>query len=94
LWGAVALADFDETAINDNRLYHAQRPLRRARWIDWRFIEYVLLLTDGVTGRNIDLLRRIADGLEHKSRSVGIDQLLIAGAHVPAIINQRGEFPI
>jgi hypothetical protein len=32
--------------------------------------------------------------LGHKSKSVGIDQLLIAGAHLPAIINQRGEFPI
>ena len=29
--------------------------------------------------------------LGHKSKSVGIDQLLIAGAHLPAIINQRGE---
>jgi hypothetical protein len=52
-------------------------------------------LTDGVTGRIIDLLRHAAvDALEHKSGSVGIDQLLIAGAHLPAIINQRGEFPI
>lgn len=63
--------------------------------IDQRFIEYVLALTDGVTGRIIDLLRRAAiDALEHKSKAVGIDQLLIAGAHLPAIINQRGEFPI
>jgi len=55
-----------------------------------RFIEYVLALTDGVTGRIIDLLRRAAvDALGHKSKSVGIDQLLIAGAHLPAIINQR-----
>jgi hypothetical protein len=60
-----------------------------------RFIEYVLALTDGVTGRIIDLLRRAAvDALGHKSKSVGIDQLLIAGANLPAIINQRGEFPI
>jgi len=50
---------------------------------------------DGVTGRIIDLLRRAAvDALGHKSKSVGIDQLLIAGAHLPAIINQGGEFPI
>src|ERR1700737_2522453 len=57
--------------------------------------EYVLALTDGVTGRIIDLLRRAAvDALGHKSKSVGIDQLMIAGAHLPAIINQRGEFPI
>jgi hypothetical protein len=59
--------------------------------IDQRFIEYVLALT----GRIIDLLRRAAvDALGHKSKSVGIDRLLMAGAHLPAIINQRGEFPI
>jgi hypothetical protein len=52
-------------------------------------------LTGGVTGRIIDLLRRAAvDAIGHKSKFVGIDQLLIAGAHLPAIINQRGEFPI
>ncbi len=52
--------------------------------IDQRFIEYVLALTDGVTGRIIDLLRRAAiDALGHKSKSVGIDQLLMAGAHLP-----------
>jgi hypothetical protein len=63
--------------------------------IDQRFIEYVLALTDGVTGCIIDLLRRtVNDARGRKSKSVGIDQLLIAGAHLPAIINQRGEFPI
>jgi hypothetical protein len=46
-------------------------------------------------GRIIDLLRRAAiDARGHKSKSVGIDQLLIAGTHLPAIIDQRGEFPI
>jgi hypothetical protein len=61
--------------------------------IDQRFIEYVLALTDGVTGLIIDLLRRpAADALGHKSKSVGIDELLIAGAHLPAIINQRANF--
>jgi hypothetical protein len=60
-----------------------------------RMRQYVLALTDGVTGRIIDLLRRAAvDALGHKSKSVGIDQLLMAGAHLPAITNQRGEFPI
>jgi hypothetical protein len=45
-------------------------------------------------GGIIDVLRRAAiDSLGHKSKSVGIVQLLIAGAHLPAIINQRGEFP-
>jgi Cdc6-like AAA superfamily ATPase len=76
--------------------YLAMLPIRKnPAAIDQRFIEYVLALTDGVTGRIIDLLRRAAvDALGHKSKSVGIDQLLIAGAHLPAIINQRGEFPI
>jgi hypothetical protein len=71
-------------------------PIRKnSAAIDQRFIEYVLALTDGVAGRIIDLLRRTAvDALGHKSGSVGIDELLIAGAHLPAIINQRGEFPI
>ena len=38
--------------------------------------------------------QQAVDALGHKSKSVGIDQLLIAGAHLPAIINQKGEFPI
>jgi hypothetical protein len=63
--------------------------------IDQRFVEYLLALTDGVTGRIIDLLRRAAvDALAHKSKSVGLDQLLVAGANLPAIINQRADFPI
>jgi hypothetical protein len=76
--------------------YLAMLPIRKnPAAIDQRFIEYVLALTDGVTGRIIDLLRRAAvDALGHKSKSVGIDQLLMAGAHLPAIINQRTEFPI
>jgi Cdc6-like AAA superfamily ATPase len=76
--------------------YLAMLPIRKnSAAIDQRFIEYVLALTDGVTGRIIDLLRRAAvDALGHKSKSVGIEQLLIAGANLPAIINQRGEFPI
>jgi len=46
-----------------------------------------------LTGRIIDLLRRAAvDALGHKSKSVGIDQLLIAGANLPAIINQGANF--
>src|ERR1700688_4639779 len=38
--------------------------------IDQRFIEYVLALADGVTGRIIDLLRRaVVDAFGHKSLS-------------------------
>jgi Cdc6-like AAA superfamily ATPase len=63
--------------------------------IDQRFVEYLLALTDGVTGRIIDLLRRAAvNAMTHKARSVGLDQLLAAGAHLPAIINQRADFTI
>src|ERR1700676_91745 len=53
----------------------------------------MLMSTDGVTGRIIDLLRRAAvDALTHKSKLVGQEQFLVAGANVPAIINQRGDF--
>lgn len=71
--------------------YLAMLPVRRnPTAIDQRFIEYLLALTDGVTGRIIDLLRRAAtDALTHKSKSVGLEQLLIAGANLPAIINQH-----
>ena len=41
--------------------YLAMLPIRKhSAAIDQRFIEYVLALTDGVTGRIIDLLRRAA----------------------------------
>ena len=71
--------------------YLAMLPVRKTpNAIDQRFIDYLLGLTDGVTGRIIDLLRRAAlQALKHKSKSVGIDELLYAGAHLPAIISQR-----
>jgi hypothetical protein len=51
--------------------------------------------SNGVTSRIIDLLRRAAtSALTHKSKSVGMDGLLVAGANLPAIINQRTEYPI
>jgi Cdc6-like AAA superfamily ATPase len=76
--------------------YLAMLPIRKnPTAIDKRFVEYLLAFTDGVTGRIIDLLRRAAvDALTHKSKSVGLDQLLVAGANLPAIINQRADFPI
>src|SRR5271167_2497742 len=57
--------------------YLAMLPVRKdPSAIDQRFIEYLLALTDGVTGRIIDLLRRAAiDALTQKSKSVGIDHL-------------------
>jgi hypothetical protein len=33
----------------------------------------------------------LLDALGHKSKSVGIDQLLMSSTHLPAIINQRGK---
>jgi hypothetical protein len=76
--------------------YLAMLPVRKdPAAIDQRFVEYLLALTDGVTGRIIDLLRRAAaDALTHKSKTVGLDELMVAGASLPAIINQRRDFPI
>ena len=76
--------------------YLAMLPVRKdPAAIDQRFVEYLLTLTDGVTGRIIDLLRRAAaDALTRKSKTVGLDELLVAGASLPAIINQRHDFPI
>ncbi len=58
--------------------------------IDKRFIAYLLELTDGVTGRVIDVLRRAAlQGLADRTRKVGLDQLQYVGARMPAVIGQR-----
>jgi len=46
--------------------YLAMLPIRKnPAAIDQRFIEYVLALTDGVTGRIIDLLRRAAIDVDY-----------------------------
>jgi len=46
-------------------------------------------MTDGVTGRIIDFLRCAAlDAFATKSKSVGINPSLMAGAMLPAIVNQ------
>jgi hypothetical protein len=58
--------------------------------IDQSFVQYLLALTDGVTGRIIDVLRRAAlDAVATKTKPFGIDQLLMAGATLPAIANQH-----
>ena len=58
--------------------------------IDQHFIQYLLELTDGVTGRIIDLLRRAPiNAVAKKAKTVTIDQLLAAGATLPAIVNQH-----
>jgi AAA+ superfamily predicted ATPase len=66
-------------------------PLKKAAAdIDKRFVEYLLELSDGVTGRLIDVLRRAAlQGLTHKSKRVSLQQLQYVGAHMPAAIGQR-----
>jgi Cdc6-like AAA superfamily ATPase len=61
--------------------------------IDQRFIEYLLLLTDGVTGRVIDLLRGAAiQTLAQKSKTLTLEHLMSAGAALPTIINQQTPF--
>ena len=57
---------------------------------DQIFVRYLLALTDDVTGRIIDVLRRAAlDAIATEAKSVGIDQWLMAGATLPAIVNQH-----
>ena len=49
----------------------------------------------GVTGRIIELLKGAAyETLFSKSKNLGLDQLMIAGARLPAIINQSDRHPI
>jgi AAA+ superfamily predicted ATPase len=71
--------------------YLALLPLKKAvAEIDRRFVAYLLELTDGVTGRIVDVLRRAAlQGLADRSRKVGLDQLQYVGARIPTVIGQR-----
>ncbi len=58
--------------------------------IDKRFVEYLLELSDGVTGRIIEVLRRAAyQAIADKSKKVGLPQLQIVGARMPAVIGRR-----
>lgn len=62
--------------------------------IDQRFVEYLLLLTDGVTGRITELLKGAAIAtLRSKAQSLTLDHLMIAGGRMPNIINQSGGYP-
>lgn len=74
----------------------ARLPVRiESGTIDQRFIEYLLVLTDGVTGRITDLLKGAAvEALRAKTKVLGLDQLMAAGGRLPAIINQIGGIPI
>lgn len=71
--------------------YLAMLPIRKMpKAVDKRFIEYLLELTDGVTGRIIDVLRRAAcHTLTLRSKVMGLDELQYVGARLPTIINQR-----
>lgn len=70
--------------------YLALLPTKKTQTeIDKRFVEYLLELSDGVTGRIIDVLRRAAlQGIADKSQKVGLQQLHI-GARMPAVVGQR-----
>jgi hypothetical protein len=58
--------------------------------LDRRAIAYMLELTDGVTGRVVDLLRRAAKyALSIRSKRIGLEVLQHVGARLPSIISQR-----
>jgi hypothetical protein len=59
--------------------------------IDQGFVQYLLALTDDVTGsyHRCTSTRAALDAVATKAKSVGIDQLLMAGATLPAIDNQH-----
>jgi hypothetical protein len=71
--------------------YLALLPIRKMpKDVDKRFVEYLLELTDGVTGRIIDVLRRTATHfLTLGSKTMGLKELQHVGARLPTIINQR-----
>ena len=71
--------------------YLALLPIRKMpKAIDRRFVEFLLELTDGVTGRIIDVLRRAAThALTLRSKVIGLEELQYAGARLPTIINQK-----
>jgi len=71
--------------------YLALLPIKKAAAeIDKRFVEYLLELSDGVTGRIIEVLRRAAfQALADKSQKVGLSQLQHVGAKMPSVIGRR-----
>lgn len=66
-------------------------PLKKAAvGIDKRFVEYLLKLSDRVTGRVIEILRRAAfRAIADKSQKVGLQQLQYVGARMPSVIGRR-----
>jgi hypothetical protein len=71
--------------------YLALLPIKRASTaIDKRFVEYLLELSEGVTGRIIDVLRRAAlQGIADKTQKVGLVQLQVVGAKMPSVVGQH-----
>jgi AAA+ superfamily predicted ATPase len=71
--------------------YLALLPLKKAAVdIDKRFVEYLLELSNGVTGRIIEVLRRAAfQAIADKSQKVGLQQLQYVGARMPSVIGRR-----
>ena len=70
--------------------YLALLPVRRTpSSFNKQFVEYLLKLTDGVTGRVIGVLRHAAvQAIADRTRRVGLDQLQHVGARLPTIIGQ------
>jgi AAA+ superfamily predicted ATPase len=65
-------------------------PSRLGADLDQRVIAYLLELTDGITGRVTDVLRRAAaHAIATRSHRITLDTLQYVGAHLPVIINQR-----
>jgi hypothetical protein len=71
--------------------YLALLPIKRSpAAIDKRFVEYLLELSEGVTGRIIDILRRAAlQGIADETQRVGLVQLQVVGAKTPSVVGQR-----
>jgi len=70
--------------------YLALLPVRKApAALDRRFVEYIVELTDGVTGRIVDVLRRAAvQAMTERSRRVGLEELQFVGARLPTTVGQ------
>ena len=87
-------ADEIKENVEDYRLsalsYLALLPIKRSPTaIDKKFVEYLLELSEGVTGRIIEVLRRAAlQGIADKTQKVGLVQLQAVGAKMPSVVGQ------
>jgi hypothetical protein len=58
-------------------------------------VEYLLELSEGVTGRIIEVLRRAAlQGIADKTQKVGLVQLQAVGAKMPSVVGQVPSFSL